>query len=268
MIQNFKNFNFLNIENEKIFLENKNNYLLYIRKIKKKIFFIKKKKKDFFLNDFFFFFFFFHNKYSFLLFFNLTLKLIKKNTIFFLKNKIICINYEKDNIVICCYKKNFYIKYFIKILFIDELNLNVKKFFLVNDNFFFFSKKNLIFNLNSTNNIFKIIKKINFSILIINLKKKKEIFFFLKKNVKNIIFSFNNFFFIKKIKNNIFFKIKIFLKIGKNFSTHIEHKYLKKYFLKNEKILINYCYKNKFIVIKKYNFSYKKENYLRNLHFH
>ncbi|MGP4128255.1 MAG: hypothetical protein ACTXNS_01105 [Candidatus Carsonella ruddii] len=82
-----------------------------------------------------------------------------------------------------------------------------------------------------------------------------------------MIFIFNNFFFVKKIKNNIFFKIKIFLKIGKNFSTYIDYINLKKYFLKSRKILINYCNKNKFIIFKKYNTFCNKENYLRNLHF-
>ncbi|WMC19267.1 MAG: hypothetical protein NVS84_00005 [Candidatus Carsonella ruddii] len=266
MIKNFNDFIYLKVENEKIFLENKNNYLIYIKKIKKRIFFIKK-KKDKNKNKIFINFFFFHNKYSFLLFFNSILNFIKKNTIFFYKNKIICLDYENDNIIIHCYKRNFYTKYFIKIVFIDELNLNIKKFFLINNIFFFFSKKNLIFDLNNANNIYRNIKKTNFIFLLINLKKKKKIKNFLKKNVKHMIFSFNNIFFIKKIKNNIFLKIKFFLKIGNNFSTYIDYKNLKKYFLNNKKILINYCNNNKFIIFKKYNFIYNKENYLRNLHF-
>ncbi|WGS66669.1 hypothetical protein MEJ65_00005 [Candidatus Carsonella ruddii] len=45
MIKNFNDFFYSKIENDKIFLENKNNYLLYIKKIKKRVFFIKKKKK-------------------------------------------------------------------------------------------------------------------------------------------------------------------------------------------------------------------------------
>ncbi|AQU89614.1 hypothetical protein [Candidatus Carsonella ruddii] len=254
-----------------IFKVNKDNLIKSIFKIKNNSF---KNKVDFLINDNYYInvdylnykkylifnenynFYFKNNFYKF----ESIIKLKKNNIIIYLKNKFFVLSLEENILNLLFFKIN-YFNYFLKINFTNSFFLK-KNISFINNFIFIVKKKESKINFFQDDfNFILFLKKKN-SILL-NIKKKKFGFFsFLKKEKKIMVFLNKNYLFLKTIeKNSNIIKIKIYFKKG-DFFFCFNSKYFFK--LKNNKIkylILNYFVNKKIVVLKKYFYFFKKNEY-------